>query len=145
MFLTNFWTEYFQINKFKPPGIAQVVEHRDLGRKVVGLNLPAVPEVTLGSHSSSSLTIPRCKFRTRPWPGHSEITMRIHYEQATENTGDGASTLSLALKPMGGVNWSKQRVPVAPQNTLSPQNIFFKNDTVRGMSRLLGNAMSALI
>ena len=35
--------------------------------------------------------------------------------QATESTGDDASTL--ALKPMGGVNRSpKQRVPVAPQN-----------------------------
>ena len=33
---------------------------------VMGSNLPTVPEVTLGSHSSGSLTIPRCKIGDRP-------------------------------------------------------------------------------
>ena len=47
--------------------IAQSVERRALGSEVLG-SLPAVPEVTLGGHSSSSLTIPGCKIETRPWP-----------------------------------------------------------------------------
>ena len=97
-----------------PAGIAQSVEHRALSHKIMGLNLPVVPEVTLGDHSSSSFTTPRCKIGTRPWPGQSELTPRIHYVQVTGGAGNGASTL--ALKPMGGVNRSlKQRVPVAPQ------------------------------
>ena len=85
----------------------------------MGSNLP----VTLDGHSSGSLTIPRCKIGTSPWPGQPELTQRIHYVQASESTGDGASTL--ALKPMGRVNGSpKQRVPVAPQNgdTVSTKN-----------------------
>ena len=85
-----------------PARIAQSVQHRALGREVMGSNLPAVPEVTLGSHSSNSLTKPGCQIGTRLWPGKSELTPRIHYMQATESTGDGASTL--ALKPKGGVN-----------------------------------------
>ena len=43
--------------------------------------LPAIPEVTLGGHSKASLTIPRCRIGTRPWPGNSELTLRIHYAQ----------------------------------------------------------------
>ena len=50
-----------------PAGIAQLVERWALGHEVLGSNLPqAVPEVTLGSYSSGSLTIPRCKIGTRP-------------------------------------------------------------------------------
>ena len=43
-------------------------------REVVGSNVPLPPilEVTLGGHSSGSLTIPRCKIGT----------LRIHYTQA---------------------------------------------------------------
>ena len=54
---------------------------------VVGLNLSAVPEVTLEGHSICSLTIQRYKIGLG----------RIHYAQVTENTANGASTL--ALKP----------------------------------------------
>ena len=41
--------------------IAQLVEHQALGREVLGSNLL---EVTLGGHSSGSLTVPRCKIGT---------------------------------------------------------------------------------
>ena len=70
----------------------------------MGLNLPAVLEVTLVGDYSSGATIPRCKTGTRPWPGQSEDlrTLRIHDVEVTENAGNGASTL--ALKPIGGVN-----------------------------------------
>ena len=88
--------------------IAQSVEHPALGCNILGSNLPAAPEMTLGSHSCGSLTTPRCKIGTRSWPMNSEL-------QTTEHTGDGVSTL--ASKPMGGISISpKQRVPVAPQN-----------------------------
>ena len=40
---------------------AQSVERRALGDQVVGMNQPAIPEVTLDGHSCGSLTIPRCK------------------------------------------------------------------------------------
>ena len=47
--------------------------------------------------------------------GNDMYACKIICKGVTGNLGDGASTL--ALKPMGGVNWSpKQRVPVAPQN-----------------------------
>ena len=61
---------------------------RALGREVVGsnLHLPAVPEVTLGSHSSGHLTIPKCEIGTRPWPGQSELTLRIQPKSKTEST-----------------------------------------------------------
>ena len=52
-----------------PAGIAQSVERQALGREAVGLNLPTIPEGTLGGHSSSSLTIPRCKIGTMTMPG----------------------------------------------------------------------------
>ena len=68
----------------------------------MGLNLQAVPEVTSGSHSKSSLTIPRCKDGIMSWPGQSELTLRIHYVQAAESAGDGISTLGLKLT--GGVH-----------------------------------------
>ena len=55
---------------------SQALDHDD-----VGSNLPAVPEVTLGSHSNSSLTIQSYKIRTRPWPEQSELTLKIHYTQ----------------------------------------------------------------
>ena len=55
--------------KFKPTGITQLVERRALGYKVMGSNLPVVPEVTLGGLSSGSFTIPRCKTGTRSWSG----------------------------------------------------------------------------
>ena len=48
-------------------------------------NLPATTEVTSGSHSRGSLTIPRCKIGTRPWPGQPELTLRIHYAQVTKS------------------------------------------------------------
>ena len=73
------------------------MERRGLGREVLGLN-PA-SACTPGSHSSGSLTIPRCKIGTRPWPGKSELTPRNHYTQVTERAGDGVSTL--VLKPGG--------------------------------------------
>ena len=66
-----------------------------------GSNLPAVLEMTLGSHSSNSLTIPRCKIGTRP------SSLQIHYMQATESACNGSSIL--ALKPMGRVNWSPKQ------------------------------------
>ena len=103
-------------------GMAQLVECWALGSQVLGSNLPqAVLEVTLGSHSSSSLTIPRCKIVTRPRSGNSELTLRIIMHKQEQSSGDDGYTL--ALKPMGRVNQSlKQQVPVAPQNgDLSPQ------------------------
>ena len=94
--------------------IAQSVEYQALGRKVLGLDLPAVLEATLGIHSSSSLTIQMCKIGTRLRLGKSEFSLRIHYAQTTERADNGASTL--ALKPVGRVNGSlKQRVPESPQ------------------------------
>ena len=65
-----------------PVGIAQSVKHWALDHEVVGLNLPADLEVTLGGHSSSSLTIPRCKIGTSPWPRQSQLTLRIKWKQA---------------------------------------------------------------
>ena len=55
--------------------------------------------------------------RALVWP---ELTLKIPYEQATVDTGNGASTLAL-----GGVNRSpKQRLTVGPQNgDLSTQKI----------------------
>ena len=86
-----------------PAGIAQLVERRALGREVVGSNLPlAVPEMTLSSHASGRLTIPRCKIGTRPQPGNSGLTLRIIVHKQEQSTNDGGSTL--ALKPMGTVN-----------------------------------------
>ena len=77
--------------------------------------MPAVPKVTLGSHSSGNLTITGFKIGARSWLGKSELTPRDHYVQATESAGNAASTL--VLKGMDGVNRSlKQRVPVVPQN-----------------------------
>ena len=95
-----------------PDGIAHLVECWALGPGVLGSNLPLeVLEVTKGGHSSGSLTISRCKIGTMPWPGNSELTLRIYYLQAAERAGDGASTLD--LKPMGRVIQSpKQRVSV---------------------------------
>ena len=43
----------------------QSVQHRALVPEVVGLNLLAVLEVTLGSHSGGSISIPKCKIGTR--------------------------------------------------------------------------------
>ena len=60
-------------------------------------------------------------------PGNSELTLRrIIMCKREQSMGDDGSTL--ALKPMGRVNWSpKQRAPVAPQKgDLSPQK-FKKN------------------
>ena len=87
----------------------------------MGSNLPAVSEVTLGGHSSSSLTMSRCKIGIKYWLGKIRVDCEDHYVQVRENTGNGASTL--ALNAMGRVNQnSKQRVPVALQNgNLSPQ------------------------
>ena len=50
----------------------------------------------------------------------------MHYVQATESAGDGASTM--ALKPLGRGNQSpKQKVPVAPQNgDIVTAKYFFK-------------------
>ena len=45
------------------------------------LHQPTVLEVTLGSHSSGSLIILRCKIGTRPWLGQSEMALRIHYAE----------------------------------------------------------------
>ena len=36
----------------------------------------------IGSHSSGSLTLPRCKIGTRSWPGNSEVDFEDHYVQA---------------------------------------------------------------
>ena len=74
--------------------MAQSVERLALGCEVVGLNLPAVPEVTLSSHSSSSLTIPMCKMWTKPLSGQSELTLKTHYSEAKGSAAAGASTLA---------------------------------------------------
>ena len=94
------------------------MEHRALGHEIVGSNMPAVPEVTLGGPSSGSYQ--GVKLEPGLGLGNHELTQRVHCTQVTLNTGNGASTL--ALKPRGTVNRSpKQRVPVAPQNCdLSP-------------------------
>ena len=111
--------------------------------EVLGLNLPAVPEVTLGGHSSSSLTIPRCNIGTRPWLGKSKLSIRIDYSQVTESTGDGASTL--ALKSKGWVNWSmKQGVPVAPQN-VDIVTAKFKNQTYQYLHAQCWKFLQALV
>ena len=63
--------------------------------------------------------------------------LSIHYAQVTESAGDVASTL--ALKPMGRVNWSpKQRAPVAPQNGdfVSTKNLKTKNIKNHGSCQL---------
>ena len=71
--------------------------------------------MTLGGHSSGSLTIPRYKVRTRFWPGNSELTLRIITRKQKMSTGDDGSTL--ALKAMGRVNRNlEQIIPVTPQN-----------------------------
>ena len=61
-----------------PAGIAQSVGIWALGREVLGSNLQAVLEVTLGHHS---LTIPKCKTGTRPRPGNSRVYSKDHYMQ----------------------------------------------------------------
>ena len=48
--------------------IVQLVKCRALDCEVMGSNLPAVPEVILGGHSSGSLTIQT---------GKSELTLRV--------------------------------------------------------------------
>ena len=48
---------------------------------ILGSNLPAVLEVTSGSHSSSSLTIQRCKIGTR-----SRLVWAIRVESDNHNT-----------------------------------------------------------
>ena len=82
------------------------LEQDCLFREVLGSNLPlpAVTEVTLGSHSSGSLTIPRCKIGTRSWLGNSELTLRIIVHKQEQSIGNDGFTL--ALKPMGTVNQS---------------------------------------
>ena len=50
----------------KPAVIGQSVECRVLGRDVLDFD-----------HSSGILTIPRRKIGTSPWPGNSELTLRI--------------------------------------------------------------------
>ena len=78
-----------QLFEWQLAGIAQSVEHQALGHKVMGLNLPAILEVTMGSHSSNSLTIPRWNIWTRPRRGNSELTLRIitcKREQSAEST-----------------------------------------------------------
>ena len=64
-----------------PAGIAQLVERQALGCKVLSSNLAStnILEVTLGGHSNSSLTIPKCKIGTRSRLGNSELTLRIQY------------------------------------------------------------------
>ena len=51
------------------------MERQAFDREVVSSNLP----LTLGDHSSGSLTIARCKIGTRLRSGQSELTLRIHY------------------------------------------------------------------
>ena len=58
---------------------------------MLGSNLPAVLKATLVT-LAVALSYQHVKLEP-------EVTPRIHYVQATESTGDGASTL--ALKPMG--------------------------------------------
>ena len=83
----------------------------------MGLNLPAVLEVTLGRQSRG----------TRPWSGQSELPLRIITGEWEQSSDGGASSLALISK--GRVNWSsKQRVLLAPQNgDLSPP--FLKEKT----------------
>ena len=55
------------------------------------------------------------KIGTRPWPGQSELTLRIITSKQEQVIGNGSSTL--ALKAMGRVTRSPiQIVPVTPQN-----------------------------
>ena len=78
------------------------------------LNLPKFfPEVTLGGHSSSCLTIPRCKIGTRPWPVQSELTLRIITHKQEQNTGHGASTLGFKTHGKSQPKSETERVPVA--------------------------------
>ena len=114
----------------RPAGTVQLLERLVLGRKVLVLNLPlAVSGVTLGA--AVYLITPRCRIGTRPWPGNSELTLRIIMCKWELSAGNDGSTL--ALKPMGRVNWSpKQRVMVTChcKNTLKkvlPQYCFMYN------------------
>ena len=97
-------TVYFRTNKqFLQICQDRLVERRALGHEVRGSNLPlAVPEVILGGHSSGSLTVPRYKTGTRPWPGNLELTLRIITCKKEQSADDDGSTL--ALKPIGRVN-----------------------------------------
>ena len=91
----------------KHDGIAQLVECQALGH--CGFESAVVLEVTLGGHSSGSLTIPRCKIGTWSRPGQLEVTLRIIMCKQEQR----ASTL--VLKPMGRVSHStKQRALAAP-------------------------------
>ena len=73
------------------------------------LSLPVIPEVILGGHSSSSLTVPKCKIGTRSRSGNKELTQRIIMHKQEKNAGNDGYTL--ALKPMDRVNqksWNRE-------------------------------------
>ena len=75
-------------------GITQLVERRALSREVLGSNLPlVVPEVTLGSYSSGSLTISRCKIWTRLW--EFRVDSKDHYtgSESRAQSNDGSTLL----------------------------------------------------
>ena len=92
------------------------VNRRTISRPV--LSLPAVLEVTLGSHSPYH--------SEQLWPGQSELTLRIIMPK---------SRSTMALKTTGRVNRNRNRVSVAQQNgDLSPQEIFNKSSVSRTMS-----------
>ena len=79
----SYFSAAYNLNLRLQPYLSLVkLNYQALGRKVVGLNLPAIPEVTLSSHSSSSLTIPKCKNGTRPMPGKIRVDSEDHYMKA---------------------------------------------------------------
>ena len=100
---------------FMPAGMAQSVKCQPL----------AVSEVTLGGHSSGSLTVPRCKIGIRSRPGNSEFTLKIITCKREQSTADDGSTL--VLKPMGRVNQiPKHRAPHGSTNWRLVTPNFFK-------------------
>ena len=63
--------------------------------------------------------------------GEIELTLRIHYRQAADKTGNGTSTL--VLKPMSRVNRNlKWTATMAPQNGAKNLKISFTVDINSG-------------
>ena len=55
----------------------------NLNHEVMGSNLPAVPEVTLGGQSSASITIPRCKNWDQSLIWATKFDSEVDYMQMT--------------------------------------------------------------
>ena len=83
IFTTSHSTEWptLRILSHQPSRMAQSVERWVVDHKVVGLNLPAVPKVTL----CSTLVVARnwdCKIGTRAWPRKIRVDSEDYYAQA---------------------------------------------------------------